>query len=189
MEELSQYAGTMQAPIARQEASKLLTELYNQQYKLKKDIAAMEMAGITGPAMDNAKDQLETVERQIAEGEYAMLRFEDDFVGKSAAPAELSWGAVEAGIAQNMTEMELATYNYLRNTKGMDAAKRYVESIKPRLLKRETDKQMGVVKKAAEHPVGAWITSGLSIAVTPVGMDWSGQGGRGHHAGTGYKSI
>ena len=172
VEELSQYAGTMQAPIARQEASKLLTELYNQQYKLKKDIAAMELAGITGPAMDNAKDQLETVERQIAEGEYAMLRFEDDFVGKSAAPAELSWGAVEAGIAQNMTEMELATYNYLRNTKGMDAAKQYVESIKPRLLKRETDKQMGVVKKAAEHPVGSWITSGLSIAVTP--LEWIG---------------
>ena len=172
VEELSQYAGTMQAPIARQEASKLLTELYNQQYKLKKDIAAMELAGITGPAMDNAKDQLETVERQIAEGEYAMLRFEDDFVGKSAAPAELSWGAVEAGIAQNMTEMELATYNYLRNTKGMDAAKQYVESIKPRLLKRETDKQMGVVKKAAEHHVGAWITSGLSIAVTP--LEWTG---------------
>ena len=172
VEELSQYAGTMQAPIARQEASKLLTELYNQQYKLKKDIAAMELAGITGPAMDNAKDQLETVERQIAEGEYAMLRFEDDFVGKSAAPAKLSWGAVEAGIAQNMTEMELATYNYLRNTKGMDAAKQYVESIKPRLLKRETDKQMGVVKKAAEHPVGSWITSGLSIAVTP--LEWTG---------------
>ena len=172
VEELSQYAGTMQAPIARQEASKLLTELYNQQYKLKKDIAAMELAGITGPAMDNAKDQLETVERQIAEGEYAMLRFEDDFAGKSAAPAELSWGAVEAGIAQNMTEMELATYNYLRNTKGMDAAKQYVESIKPRLLKRETDKQMGVVKKAAEHPVGSWITSGLSIAVTP--LEWTG---------------
>ena len=172
VEELSQYAGTMQAPIARQEASKLLTELYNQQYKLKKDIAAMELAGITGPAMDNAKDQLETVERQIAEGEYAMLRFEDDFVGKSAAPAELSWGAVEAGIAQNMTEMELATYNYLRNTKGMDDAKQYVESIKPRLLKRETDKQMGVVKKAAEHHVGAWITSGLSIAVTP--LEWTG---------------
>ena len=172
VEELSQYAGTMQAPIARQEASKLLTELYNQQYKLQKDIAAMELAGITGPAMDNAKDQLETVERQIAEGEYAMLRFEDDFVGKSAAPAELSWGAVEAGIAQNMTEMELATYNYLRNTKGMDAAKQYVESIKPRLLKRETDKQMGVVKKAAEHHVGAWITSGLSIAVTP--LEWTG---------------
>ena len=172
IEVLTQYAGTMQAPIARQEASKLLTELYNQQYKLKKDIAAMELAGITGPAMDNAKDQLETVERQIAEGEYAMLRFEDDFVGKSAAPAELSWGAVEAGIAQNMTEMELATYNYLRNTKGMDAAKQYVESIKPRLLKRETDKQMGVVKKAAEHPVGSWITSGLSIAVTP--LEWTG---------------
>lgn len=172
IEALTQYAGTIQAPIARQEASKLLTELYNQQYKLKKDIAAMELAGITGPAMDNAKDQLETVERQIAEGEYAMLRFEDDFVGKSAAPAELSWGAVEAGIAQNMTEMELATYNYLRNTKGMDAAKQYVESIKPRLLKRETDKQMGVVKKAAEHPVGAWITSGLSIAVTP--LEWTG---------------
>lgn len=172
IEALTQYAGTMQAPIARQEASKLLTELYNKQYELQKDIAAMEQAGITGSEMDNAKEQLETVERQIAEGEYAMLRFEDDFVGKSAAPAELSWGAVEAGIAQNMTEMELATYNYLRNTKGMDAAKQYVESIKPRLLKRETDKQMGVVKKAAEHPVGAWITSGLSIAVTP--LEWTG---------------
>lgn len=85
VEELSQYAGTMQAPIARQEASKLLTELYNQQYKLKKDIAAMEVAGITGPAMDNAKDQLETVERQIAEGEYAMLRFEDDFAQNASA--------------------------------------------------------------------------------------------------------
>ena len=85
VEELSQYAGTMQAPIARQEASKLLTELYNQQYKLKKDIAAMELAGITGPAMDNAKDQLETVERQIAEGEYAMLRFEDDFAQNASA--------------------------------------------------------------------------------------------------------
>lgn len=85
VEELSQYAGTMQAPIARQEASKLLTELYNQQYKLQKDIAAMELAGITGPAMDNAKDQLETVERQIAEGEYAMLRFEDDFAQNASA--------------------------------------------------------------------------------------------------------
>ena len=85
VEELSQYAGTMQAPIARQEASKLLTELYNQQYKLKKDIAAMELAGITGPAMDNAKEQLETVERQIAEGEYAMLRFEDDFAQNASA--------------------------------------------------------------------------------------------------------
>lgn len=38
VEELSQYAGTMQAPIARQEASKLLTELYNQQYKLKRTL-------------------------------------------------------------------------------------------------------------------------------------------------------
>lgn len=85
VEELSQYAGTMQAPIARQEASKLLTELYNKQYELQKDIAAMEQAGITGPAMDNAKDQLETVERQIAEGEYAMLRFEDDFAQNASA--------------------------------------------------------------------------------------------------------
>ena len=85
VEELSQYAGTMQAPIARQEASKLLTELYNQQYKLQKDIAAMEQAGITGSEMDNAKEQLETVERQIAEGEYAMLRFEDDFAQNASA--------------------------------------------------------------------------------------------------------
>ena len=85
VEELSQYAGTMQAPIARQEASKLLTELYNKQYELQKDIAAMEQAGITGSEMDNAKEQLETVERQIAEGEYAMLRFEDDFAQNASA--------------------------------------------------------------------------------------------------------
>lgn len=182
IEALTQYAGTIQAPIAKQEASKLLTELYNKQYELEKDIAAMQQAGAgdsigdnlalkTSP-LQNAQEELEAVKAAIAEAEYAMLRFEDDFVGKSAAPAELSWGAVEAGIAQNMTEMELATYNYLRNTKGMDAAKQYVESIKPRLLKRETDKQMGVVKKAAEHPVGSWITSGLSIAVTP--LEWTG---------------
>lgn len=182
IEALTQYAGTIQAPIAKQEASKLLTELYNQQYELEKDIAAMKQAGagdsigdnlaLKATPLQNAQEELEAVKAAIAEAEYAMLRFEDDFVGKSAAPAELSWGAVEAGIAQNMTEMELATYNYLRNTKGMDAAKQYVESIKPRLLKRETDKQMGVVKKAAEHPVGAWITSGLSIAVTP--LEWTG---------------
>lgn len=182
IEALTQYAGTIQAPIAKQEASKLLTGLYNQQYELERDIAAMQQAGAgdsigdnlalkTSP-LQNAQEELEAVKAAIAEAEYAMLRFEDDFVGKSAAPAELSWGAVEAGIAQNMTEMELATYNYLRNTKGMDAAKQYVESIKPRLLKRETDKQMGVVKKAAEHPVGSWITSGLSIAVTP--LEWTG---------------
>ena len=182
IEALTQYAGTIQAPIAKQEASKLLTELYNQQYALEKDIAAMQQAGagnsigdnlaLKATPLQNAQEELEAVKAAIAEAEYAMLRFEDDFVGKSAAPAELSWGAVEAGIAQNMTEMELATYNYLRNTKGMDAAKQYVESIKPRLLKRETDKQMGVVKKAAEHPVGSWITSGLSIAVTP--LEWTG---------------
>ena len=182
IEELTQYAGTIQAPIAKQEASKLLTGLYNQQYELERDIAAMQQAGtgnsigdnlaLKATPLQNAQEELEAVKAAIAEAEYAMLRFEDDFVGKSAAPAELSWGAVEAGIAQNMTEMELATYNYLRNTKGMDAAKQYVESIKPRLLKRETDKQMGVVKKAAEHPVGSWITSGLSIAVTP--LEWTG---------------
>ena len=107
VEELSQYAGTMQAPIARQEASKLLTELYNQQYKLQKDIAAMELAGITGPAMDNAKDQLETVEKQIAEGEYAMLRFEDDFFMNVQPGA----GAGKKGSVYhvvNATEEELA---------------------------------------------------------------------------------
>lgn len=182
IEALTQYAGTIQAPIAKQEASKLLTGLYNQQYELERDIAAMQQAGagnsigdnlaLKATPLKNAQEELEAVKAAIAEAEYAMLRFEDDFAGKSAAPAELGWGAVEAGIAQNMTEMELATYNYLRNTKGMDAAKQYVESIKPRLLKRETDKQMGVVKKAAEHPVGSWITSGLSIAVTP--LEWTG---------------
>ena len=86
VEELSQYAGTMQAPIARQEASKLLTELYNQQYKLEKDIAAMEQAGITGS--DDGQRQRcswRPVERQIAEGEYAMLRFEDDFAQNASA--------------------------------------------------------------------------------------------------------
>lgn len=107
VEELSQYAGTMQAPIARQEASKLLTELYNEQYELQKDIAAMELAGITGPAMDNAKDQLETVERQITEGEYAMLRFEDDFFTNVQPGA----GAGKKGSVYhvvNATEEELA---------------------------------------------------------------------------------
>lgn len=107
IEALTQYAGTIQAPIAKQEASKLLTELYNQQYKLKKDIAAMELAGITGPAMDTAKDQVETVERQIAEGEYAMLRFEDDFFMNVQPGA----GAGKKGSVYhvvNATEEELA---------------------------------------------------------------------------------
>lgn len=95
IEALTQYAGTIQAPIAKQEASKLLTELYNQQYALEKDIAAMQQAGagnsigdnlaLKATPLQNAQEQLETVERQIAEGEYAMLRFEDDFAQNASA--------------------------------------------------------------------------------------------------------
>ena len=89
IEALSQYAGTIQAPIAKQEASKLLTELYNKQYELEKDIAAMQQAGAgdsigdnlalkTSP-LQNAQEELEAVKAAIAEAEYAMIRFEDDF--------------------------------------------------------------------------------------------------------------
>mgnify|MGYP005772215763 CR=1 FL=1 len=89
IEALTQYAGTIQAPIAKQEASKLLTELYNQQYELERDIAAMQQAGAgdsigdnlalkTSP-LQNAQEELEAVKTAIAEAEYAMLRFEDDF--------------------------------------------------------------------------------------------------------------
>ncbi len=84
VEELSLYAGTPQSHAAEQQSLKLMTELYNQRNTLQADIAAMERAGITGAALDNAKDQLETIERQITEGEYAMLRFEKDFAQKGA---------------------------------------------------------------------------------------------------------
>ena len=53
IEALTQYAGTIQAPIAKQEASKLLTGLYNQQYALEKDIAAMQQAGAGDSIGDN----------------------------------------------------------------------------------------------------------------------------------------
>lgn len=89
IEALTQYAGTIQAPIAKQEASKLLTELYNQQYALEKDIAAMQQAGagdsigdnlaLKATPLQNAQEELEAVKAAIAEAEYAMLRFEDDF--------------------------------------------------------------------------------------------------------------
>lgn len=95
IEALSQYAGMMQAPIAKQEASKLLTELYNQQYALEKDIAAMKQAGAgdsigdnlalkTSP-LQNAQEELEAVKTAIAEAEYAMLSFEDDFAKNASA--------------------------------------------------------------------------------------------------------
>ncbi len=95
IEALTQYAGTIQAPIAKQEASKLLTELYNQQYALEKDIAAMQQAGagnsigdnlaLKATPLQNAQEELEAVKAAIAEAEYAMLRFEDDFAKNASA--------------------------------------------------------------------------------------------------------
>lgn len=95
IEALTQYAGTIQAPIAKQEASKLLTELYNQQYALEKDIAAMQQAGagnsigdnlaLKATPLQNAQEELEAVKAAIAEAEYAMLRFEDDFAQNASA--------------------------------------------------------------------------------------------------------
>lgn len=117
IEALSQYAGMIQAPIAKQEASKLLTELYNKQYELEKDIAAMKQAGAgdsigdnlalkTSP-MQNAQEELEAVKAAIAEAEYAMLRFEDDFFMNVQPGA----GAGKKGSVYhvvNATEEELA---------------------------------------------------------------------------------
>lgn len=95
IEALTQYAGTIQAPIAKQEASKLLTELYNQQYALEKDITAMQQAGagnsigdnlaLKATPLQNAQEELEAVKAAIAEAEYAMLRFEDDFAQNASA--------------------------------------------------------------------------------------------------------
>lgn len=117
IEALTQYAGTIQAPIAKQEASKLLTELYNKQYELEKDIAAMQQAGAgnsigdnlalkTSP-LQNAQEELEAVKTAIAEAEYAMLRFEDDFFTNVQPGA----GAGKKGSVYhvvNATEEELA---------------------------------------------------------------------------------
>lgn len=117
IEALSQYAGTIQAPIAKQEASKLLTELYNKQYELEKDIAAMQQAGAgdsigdnlalkTSP-LQNAQEELEAVKAAIAEAEYAMIRFEDDFFMNVQPGA----GAGKKGSVYhvvNATEEELA---------------------------------------------------------------------------------
>ena len=117
IEALTQYAGTIQAPIAKQEASKLLTELYNQQYELERDIAAMQQAGAgdsigdnlalkTSP-LQNAQEELEAVKTAIAEAEYAMLRFEDDFFMNVQPGA----GAGKKGSVYhvvNATEEELA---------------------------------------------------------------------------------
>ena len=117
IEALSQYAGTIQAPIAKQEASKLLTELYNQQYALEKDIAAMQQAGagnsigdklaLKATPLQNAQEELEAVKAAIAEAEYAMLRFEDDFFTNVQPGA----GAGKKGSVYhvvNATEEELA---------------------------------------------------------------------------------
>lgn len=117
IEALTQYAGTIQAPIAKQEASKLLTELYNQQYALEKDIAAMQQAGagnsigdnlaLKATPLQNAQEELEAVKAAIAEAEYAMLRFEDDFFTNVQPGA----GAGKKGSVYhvvNATEEELA---------------------------------------------------------------------------------
>ena len=118
IEALTQYAGTIQAPIAKQEASKLLTELYNQQYALEKDIAAMQQAGAgnsiggdnlaqKATPLQNAQEELEAVKAAIAEAEYAMLRFEDDFFMNVQPGA----GAGKKGSVYhvvNATEEELA---------------------------------------------------------------------------------
>ena len=222
IEALTQYAGTIQAPIAKQEASKLLTELYNQQYALEKDITAMQQAGagnnigdnlaLKATPLQNAQEELEAVKAAIAEAEYAMLRFEDDFftnaqagaeegkkgsvyhvvnateeelaklrargVGQSVMPVRSGVADAIAGLsgqelnALRMTEMERQTYNYLHNTQGAEAADAYFKSLEPRLLKRQAEMQQGVWQTMAEHPVGAWITSGQSIVMTP--MEWIG---------------
>ena len=117
IEALTQYAGTIQAPIAKQEASKLLTELYNQQYELERDIAAMQQAGVgdsigdnlalKATPLQNAQEELEAVKAAIAEAEYAMLRFEDDFFMNVQPGA----GAGKKGSVYhvvNATEEELA---------------------------------------------------------------------------------
>lgn len=117
IEALTQYAGTIQAPIAKQEASKLLTELYNQQYELERDIAAMQQAGagdsigdnlaLKATPLQNAQEELEAVKAAIAEAEYAMLRFEDDFFMNVQPGA----GAGKKGSVYhvvNATEEELA---------------------------------------------------------------------------------
>ena len=117
IEALTQYAGTIQAPIAKQEASKLLTEIYNQQYALEKDIAAMQQAGagdsigdnlaLKATPLQNAQEELEAVKAAIAEAEYAMLRFEDDFFTNAQAGAEEGKkGSVYHVV--NATEEELA---------------------------------------------------------------------------------
>ena len=117
IEALSQYAGTIQAPIAKQEASKLLTELYNQQHELEGDIAAMQQAGagdslgdnlaLKTTPLQNAREELEAVNAAIAEAEYAMLRFEDDFFTNAQAGAEEGKkGSVYHVV--NATEEELA---------------------------------------------------------------------------------
>lgn len=222
IEALTQYAGTIQAPIAKQEASKLLTELYNQQYALEKDIAAMQQAGagnsigdnlaLKATPLQNAQEELEAVKAAIAEAEYAMLRFEDDFftnvqpgagagkkgsvyhvvnateeelarlrargAGQSVMPVRSGVADAIAGLsgqelnALRMTDMERQTYNYLHNTQGAEAADAYFKSLEPRLLKRQAEMQQGVWQTIAEHPVGAWTTSGQSILMTP--MEWIG---------------
>lgn len=113
IEALTQYAGTIQAPIAKQEASKLLTELYNKQYELEKDIAAMQQAGagdnlaLKATPLQNAQEELEAVKAAIAEAEYAMLRFEDDFFMNVQPGAEAGKkGSVYHVV--NATEEELA---------------------------------------------------------------------------------
>lgn len=219
VEELSQYAGTIQAPIAKQEASKLMTELYNRQDELEKDIAAMELAGagddlgynlaLKTTPLQNAQEELEAVNAAIAEAEYAMLAFQPDFAQKSAAPetpekgqegvyylvntspeerirlaAEMTIGgarsvnaapegmpgvpvnAAEAQRVLRMSAQERKTYNYLYSTQGAEAARQYLDSLEPRLMKRWAEMEQSAWEAMAEEPAGAFFTTAASVPMT-----------------------
>ena len=219
VEELSQYAGTIQAPIAKQEASKLMTELYNRQDELEKDIAAMELAGagddlgdnltLKTTPLQNAQEELEAVKAAIAEAEYAMLAFQPDFAQKSAAPetpekgqegvyylvntspeerirlaAEMTIGgarsvnaapegmpgvpvnAAEAQRVLRMSAQERKTYNYLYSTQGAEAARQYLDSLEPRLMKRWAEMEQSAWEAMAEEPAGAFFTTAASVPMT-----------------------
>lgn len=219
VEELSQYAGTIQAPIAKQEASKLMTELYNRQDELEKDIAAMELAGagddlgdnlaLKATPLQNAQEELEAVNAAIEEAEYAMLAFQPDFAQKSAAPetpekgqegvyylvntspeerirlaAEMTIGgarsvnaapegmpgvpvnAAEAQRVLRMSAQERKTYNYLYSTQGAEAARQYLDSLEPRLMKRWAEMEQSAWEAMAEEPAGAFFTTAASVPMT-----------------------
>ena len=218
VEELSQYAGTLQGAIAQQEASKLLTELYNRQDELEKDIAAMELSGVDGQGdnlalkttpLQNAREELEAVNAAVEEAEYAMLAFQPDFAQKSAAPetpekgqegvyylvntspeerirlaAEMTIGgarsvnaapegmpgvpvnAAEAQRVLRMSTQERKTYNYLYSTQGAEAARQYLDSLEPRLMKRWAEMEQSAWEAMAEEPAGAFFTTAASVPMT-----------------------